>query len=108
MKIALLPGDGIGPEVVGEAVRVLKAVGEHTGKSFSFSTHPIGGVAIDHEGTGLPEPTLAACLEADAVLLGAVGNPKFDNRPPAERPEAALLALRKALAGFANLRPAIC
>jgi 3-isopropylmalate dehydrogenase len=108
MKIALLPGDGIGPEVVAEAVRVLKTVGEHTGKTFSFSTYPIGGVAIDSEGTGLPARTLEACLAADAVLLGAVGDPKFDDRPPAERPEAALLALRKALAGFANLRPAIC
>ena len=108
MKIALLPGDGIGPEVVAEAVRVLKTVGEHAGRSFSFATYPIGGTAIDNEGTGLPQRTLDACLAADAVLLGAVGDPKFDNRPPAERPEAALLALRKALAGFANLRPAVC
>ncbi|MGH9382929.1 MAG: 3-isopropylmalate dehydrogenase [Vicinamibacterales bacterium] len=108
MKIALLPGDGIGPEVIAEAVRVLKTVGEHTGRAFSFATYPIGGTAIDTEGAGLPAQTLDACLAADAVLLGAVGDPKFDGQPPAERPEAALLALRKALAGYANLRPAVC
>jgi 3-isopropylmalate dehydrogenase len=108
LKIALLPGDGIGPEVTDEAVRVLKDVAEHSGRQFSFTTHAIGGAAIDAEGVGLPEPTLAACLGARAVLLGAVGNPKFDGRLPAERPEAALLALRQALGGFANLRPAIC
>lgn len=107
LKIALLPGDGVGPEVVAEAVRVLQAVGEHTGKSFTFSTHPVGGAAIDREGTALPAQTLEACLSSQAVLLGAVGHPKFDDRPPAERPEAGLLALRRALGGFANLRPAV-
>ncbi len=108
LKIALLPGDGIGPEVTAAAVRVLKTVAEHAGRSFTFSTHNIGGVAIDQDGTGLPESTLEACLGADAVLLGAVGHPKFDGRLPSERPEAALLALRQALGGYANLRPAIC
>ena len=108
LKIALMPGDGIGPEVTEEAVRILKNVAEHSGKTFSFSTHPIGGVAIDGEGIGLPERTLEAALNADAVLLGAVGHPKFDGRATSERPEAALLALRQALGGFANLRPAIC
>jgi len=108
LKIALLPGDGIGPEVTAEAVRILKNVAAHAGKPFSFSTHRIGGVAIDTDGRGLPESTLEACLGSDAVLLGAVGNPKFDGRVPAERPEAALLALRQALGGYANLRPAIC
>jgi 3-isopropylmalate dehydrogenase len=108
LTIALLPGDGIGPEVTEEAVRVLKDVGEHAGRPFTFSTHPIGGAAIDAHGVGLPEHTLEACLGAKAVLLGAVGHPKFDGRPPAERPEAALLALRQALGGFANLRPAVC
>jgi 3-isopropylmalate dehydrogenase len=108
LKIALLPGDGIGPEVTEEAVRILKNVAEISGKSFTFSTHAIGGVAIDGEGTGLPHSTLQACLGADAVLLGAVGHPKFDGRLPSERPEAALLALRQALGGYANLRPAIC
>ena len=108
LKIALLPGDGIGPEVTEEAVRILKNVAEHAGKTFSFSTHPIGGVAIDSDGIGLPERTLEAALNANAVLLGAVGNPKFDGRVTSERPEAAILALRQALGGFANLRPAIC
>ena len=107
LKIALLPGDGIGPEVTEEAVRILKNVAEHSGKTFSFSTHAIGGAAIDGEGAGLPERTLEAALGADAVLLGAVGHPKFDGRLPSERPEAALLALRQALGGFANLRPAV-
>ena len=107
LKIALMPGDGIGPEVTEEAVRILKNVAEHSGKTMSFSTHRIGGVAIDSDGTGLPEATLEAALGADAVLLGAVGHPKFEGRLPSERPEAALLALRQALGGFANLRPAI-
>ena len=108
LNIALLPGDGIGPEVTAEAVRILKNVAAHAGQTFTFSTHQIGGVAIDSGGMGLPESTLEACLRANAVLLGAVGDPKFDGRLPAERPEAALLALRQALGGFANLRPAIC
>ena len=108
LKIALLPGDGIGPEVTNEAVRILKYVAEHSGKSLSLSTHLIGGAAIDQTGCGLPEETLEACLGADAVLLGAVGHPKFDGRRPQERPEAAILALRQALGGFANLRPAVC
>jgi len=107
LKIALLPGDGVGPEVTAEAVRVLRAVGEQSGKAFTFSTHRVGGVALDHDGAALPPDTLAACLDAQAVLLGAVGDPKFDNRPPLERPEAGLLALRRALGGFANLRPAV-
>ena len=108
LKVALLPGDGIGPEVTAEAVRLIKAVTEQSGKTFEFTTHLIGGSAIDTTGTGLPEDTLEACLNAKAVLLGAVGDPKFDGRNPSERPEAALLALRQALGGFANLRPAIC
>ncbi|MEO8679209.1 MAG: 3-isopropylmalate dehydrogenase [Vicinamibacterales bacterium] len=108
LRIALLPGDGIGPEVTAEAVRVLKSVAEHSGKSFTFTTHLVGGAAIDQHGAGLPHDTLEACLGAQAVLLGAVGDPKFDGRLPSERPEAALLALRQALGGFANLRPAVC
>ena len=108
LKIALMPGDGIGPEVTDEAVRILKNVAEHSGKAFTFTTHRIGGVAIDADGAGLPDATLEAALGADAVLLGAVGHPKFENRMPSDRPEAALLALRQALGGFANLRPAIC
>lgn len=108
LKIAVLPGDGIGPEVTAEAVRILKNVAEHAGKTFTFTRHRIGGDAIDTDGAGLPDSTLEACLGADAVLLGAVGHPKFDGCLPAERPEAALLALRQALGGYANLRPAIC
>lgn len=108
LKIVLMPGDGIGPEVIAEAVRILKNVSKHSGRSMSFSTHLIGGVAIDAEGTGLPSRTLDAALSADAVLLGAVGHPKFDGCVTSDRPEAALLALRRALGGFANLRPATC
>ena len=107
LTIALLPGDGIGPEVTAEAVRLLTRVGELYHHSFRFSTHPVGGEAIDLTGQPLPKATLDACLTADAVFLGAVGHPKYEQRLPAERPEAGLLALRQALGGFANLRPAI-
>src|SRR3954470_23103362 len=99
--IALLPGDGIGPEVVAAAVEVLDAVGD-----FTYSEHLIGGAAIDATGTALPDETLAACREADAVLLGAVGGPKWDTTDPAKpRPEQGLLGIRKGLGLFANLRP---
>jgi len=108
LKVALLPGDGIGPEVTAEAARLLGRVADLYGAPVHFSTHAIGGEAIERHGRPLPEETLAACLEADAVLLGAVGHPRYEDRPPAERPEAGLLALRKALGGFANLRPASC
>jgi 3-isopropylmalate dehydrogenase len=107
LNIALLPGDGIGPEVTAEAVRLLGRVGELYHHSFRFSAHPIGGEAIDATGQPLPQKTLDACLNADAVFLGAVGHPKHEQRLPAERPEAGLLALRQALGGFANLRPAV-
>ncbi len=108
LDVAVLPGDGIGPEVTAEAVRVLRSIAALTGCDIRLSEHPIGGVAIRLTGTALPDATLNACCEADAVLLGAVGDPAFDSHPPADRPEAALLALRQALGGFANLRPAIC
>jgi 3-isopropylmalate dehydrogenase len=108
LKIALLPGDGIGPEVTREAAQLLRIVCEHAGRPVEFTTHAIGGTAIDTCGESLPPETLGACLASDAVLLGAVGDPKFDDRPPLERPEAGLLALRRALGGFANLRPAVC
>ncbi|MGE0460751.1 MAG: 3-isopropylmalate dehydrogenase [Vicinamibacterales bacterium] len=108
LKVALLPGDGIGPEVTAEAARLLTRVADLYGHPVHFSTHAIGGEAIERHGRPLPDETLAACLDADAVLLGAVGHPRYENRPPAERPEAGLLALRKALGGFANLRPALC
>jgi 3-isopropylmalate dehydrogenase len=108
LLIAVLPGDGIGPEVTDEDLRVLDAVADDGGHDFRVSVHPIGGVALKSEGTALPASTLRACLAADAVFLGAVGDPAFDRHPPAERPEAGLLALRQALGGYANLRPAAC
>lgn len=103
--IAVLPGDGIGPEVIAQAVRVLEAVSERFEIRLVFETWPVGaaGVAIAHD--PLPAVTRDAVIQSDAVLLGAVGNPAFDNAPPALRPEAGLLALRKLLGVFANLRP---
>jgi 3-isopropylmalate dehydrogenase len=101
MKVVLLPGDGIGPEITDAAVRVLDRVGE-----FDYDEQPIGGVAIDEFGTALPDQTLEACKQADAVLLAAVGGPKWDTTDPdAPRPEQGLLGLRKALGLFANVRP---
>jgi 3-isopropylmalate dehydrogenase len=105
-KIALLPGDGVGPEVTREAVRVLRAVSEGEFE-LQFEELPIGGTAYKTHGKPLPEITLEKCLASDAVLLGAVGGPEFDVLPPALKPETGLLAIRKALGGFANLRPAI-
>ena len=102
--IAVLPGDGIGPEVVREAVRVLRAVGEQFGHAFELREALFGGCAIDARKSPLPDDTLALCREAHAILLGAVGGPKWD--PPAKpRPEEGLLGLRKALGLYANLRP---
>ena len=106
LKILVLAGDGIGPEVTEEAVRVLRTVAAHGDHDFRFEDALIGGVAIDAHGTPLPEATRAAALASDAVFLGAVGNNKFNALPPSERPEAGLLAIRAALGGFANLRPA--
>lgn len=105
-RILLLPGDGIGPAVVAEAVRVLSRVGEAFGHQFTFTTKLIGGAAMRAGRPPLPDDTLAAARDADAILLGAVGDPAFDSRPPAERPESALLAIRRELGLFANLRPA--
>jgi 3-isopropylmalate dehydrogenase len=107
IKITTLPGDGIGPEVTAEAVRVLQAVAAIHGYRFEFEEHAIGGVAIKQFGSPLPRNTLDACLASDAVLLGAVGDPEFDRMPPNQRPEAGLLLLRSALGGYANLRPAM-
>jgi 3-isopropylmalate dehydrogenase len=107
MRLVTLPGDGIGPEVIRQAVRVLQAVADLTGLGLEVSEHPIGATALRSTGVPLPETTLAACREATAVLLGAVGDPAYDNHPPTLRPEAGLLALRTALGGFANLRPAV-
>ncbi len=103
--IVVLPGDGIGPEVTAEAVRVLEAVAERSGHTFHFSEHLIGGAAIDAAGTALPEATVSACRAADAVLLGAVGGPKWDDPRATVRPEQGLLGIRKALELFANIRP---
>ena len=104
-KIVVLPGDGIGPEVTAEAVRALNAVAEKVGHAFEFDEHLFGGSAIDRDGTPLTEATLAACGKADAVLLGAVGGPKWDDPKNAVRPEQGLLRLRKELGLYANLRP---
>ncbi len=105
-KIAVLPGDGIGPEVTREATRVLRAVAEGQFE-LQFEDLPIGGTAYEKHGTPLPQVTLERCLASDAVLLGAVGGPQFDPLPPEHKPETGLLGIRKALGGFANLRPAI-
>ena len=106
LQILVLAGDGIGPEVTEEAVRVLRTVAAHGDHSFTFEDALIGGAAIEAHGTPLPEATRAAALASDAVFLGAVGSNKFNALPPSERPEAGLLAIRAALGGFANLRPA--
>ena len=106
-NIVLLPGDGVGPEIVAEAAKVLNAVATRFGHDFEMNEHPVGGAAHDLCGDCLPDATLAACNAADAVLLGAVGGPKWDALPPEKRPERrALLTLRSELGLFANLRPA--
>ncbi len=104
-KITLLPGDGIGPEVVAEAKKVLDVVASKYDHAFSYSERIAGGIAIDETGNPLPEETLGACLESDAVLLGAVGGPKWSDPTAKVRPEQGLLKLRKSLNAFANLRP---
>jgi 3-isopropylmalate dehydrogenase len=105
LRIAVLPGDGIGPEVMRQAVAVLQSVSDVCGYDFRFESCPIGGAAIEQDGTPLPERTLSTCLESDAVLLGAVGARKYDHCAGRMRPEAGLLELRQALGGYANLRP---
>ena len=107
LKIAVLAGDGIGPEVTREATNILRAVAELGGHEFLFVPGLIGGIAITETGSPLPTATLDAALECDAVLLGAVGDNKFNALPPDKRPEAGLLQIRQALGGFANLRPSI-
>ncbi|MEZ0576832.1 3-isopropylmalate dehydrogenase [Halodesulfovibrio aestuarii] len=106
MNIALLPGDGIGPEITKQAVEVLKKVADKFGHKVTFTEELIGGCAIDATGSPLPQETVEACKKADAVFLGAVGGPKWDNLDGATRPEAGLLGIRKELGLFANLRPA--
>jgi 3-isopropylmalate dehydrogenase len=105
--IAVLPGDGIGAEVTHEAVRALEAVASRHGHSFRFETALLGGAAIDATGDPLPAATLAACRRADAILMGAVGGPKWSDPNAKVRPEQGLLQLRKALGLFANLRPVV-
>lgn len=104
-KITLLPGDGIGPEVVGEAVRVLEKIASKFNHSFDFQERLMGGCSIDRYGSSLTDETLADCQASDSVLLGAVGGPKWDDPKAKDRPERGLLALRKGLGVFANLRP---
>jgi 3-isopropylmalate dehydrogenase len=104
-RLVVLPGDGIGPEVTTQAVRVLQAVAGRFGHQFSFEEHPVGGAAIDATGDPLPETTLTACHEADAILLGAVGGPRWSGPEVTVRPERGLLRLRQELGLFANLRP---
>ncbi len=104
-NIVLLPGDGIGPEVTGAAVQVLEAIAGSGQHDFQLQEFQIGGCAIDTHGTALPDDTLQACRQADAILLGAVGGPQWDDPTAAVRPEQGLLGLRKALDLFANLRP---
>lgn len=104
-NIVLLPGDGIGPEIIDAATKVLEVIGDKFGHAFTFNSQTIGGSAIDLHDTPLPDQTLKACKQADAVLLGAVGGPKWDNNPSHLRPERGLLGIRKALDLYANLRP---
>ncbi|MDH3251417.1 MAG: 3-isopropylmalate dehydrogenase, partial [Ignavibacteria bacterium] len=103
--IVVLPGDGVGPEVTGAAVHVMNAIARESGHHFTYTEHLIGGRAIDETGTALPDETLTACRASDAVLLGAVGGPKWDDPSAPVRPEQGLLRLRKGLELFANLRP---
>lgn len=108
-KIAVLAGDGIGPEVMVQALRVLERVSEKFGAKFEFNHQLVGGAAIDATGKALPAETLTACEASDAILFGSVGGPKWEHLPPNEQPErGALLPLRKHFGLFANLRPSIC
>lgn len=105
-KIALLPGDGIGPEVIEQAVRVLNVTGELTGNTFTFIEGLVGAVAIDHTGNPFPDETLDLCRRSDAILFGAIGHPRYDNDPSAKiRPEQGLLRMRSELGLYANVRP---
>ncbi|MCP4170441.1 MAG: 3-isopropylmalate dehydrogenase [Fuerstiella sp.] len=104
-KIVLLPGDGIGPEIVTQGKRVLESIAARYGHTFSMPEHPIGGNAIDDFGNPLPQPTIDSCKDSDAILLGAVGGPKWDDPAAKTRPEVGLLKIRQELGLFANLRP---
>lgn len=105
-NIAVLDGDGIGPEVIKQGIKVLDKVGERFGHSFNYTFAPVGAIAIDKTGTPLPDETLDLCRESDAIFFGSIGHPRFDNDPTAKvRPEQGLLRLRKELGLYANLRP---
>ncbi|HTX06012.1 MAG TPA: isocitrate/isopropylmalate family dehydrogenase, partial [Steroidobacteraceae bacterium] len=104
-RIAVLPGDGIGPEVIAQGLRCLRALAHGFGHELTLAELPFGGAAIELCGNPLPQSTLTACLEADAVLLGAIGGPKWSAPEAKVRPEQGLLGLRKALGVYANLRP---
>jgi len=105
-KIAVIKGDGIGPEIVTEAIKVLDTIGEKFGHTFDYTEVLMGGCAIDATGCPLPQETIDTCLASDSVLLGAVGGPKWDTLPGSQRPEKGLLGIRSALKLFANIRPA--
>ena len=105
-KIAVIRGDGIGPEIVGEAIGVLDAVAQKFGHTFTYEEAPMGGNAIDAFGVPLPDSSLETCLKADSVLLGAVGGPKWDSQPAANRPERGHLKLRSSMGLYSNIRPA--
>ena len=108
-QLAVLPGDGIGPEVMAEARKVLEAISQKFGPSFEYNEQLVGGAAIDATGKALPADTLSVCEKSDAILFGSVGGPKWEKLPPNEQPErGALLPLRKHFGLFANLRPSIC
>ena len=108
LNITVLPGDGIGPEVTTEAVHVLESVAKTFGHKLNFAYKPVGGAGVQSSNDPLPADTLQACVNSDAVLLGAVGGPAFDALPANLRPESGLLRLRSGLGAFANLRPAVC
>jgi len=106
LKLAVLPGDGIGPEIIEQAIKSVKAVASKFGHELDYEYALTGAVAIDQVGEPYPEKTHALCMQADAVLFGAVGDPRFDNNPKAPvRPEQGLLAMRKKLGLYANIRP---
>ena len=107
LEIAALPGDGIGREVTEEALAVLKVVAEAFGHSVEIAEYAIGGSALDLSGEPLPAGTIAGCRSSGAVLLGAVGGPQYDDNPRGKKPEDGLLALRRELGAFANLRPVV-
>src|SRR5579862_4217891 len=107
LSVTSLPGDGIGPEVISQAIRVLKSVANGFGHELKLQEKEIGGAALKKYGNPLPDATIRACLQSQAVLLGAVGSPAFEHNPRELRPEAGLLRLRQEFEAFGNLRPAV-